>query len=44
MYLENFTLPIDEEEHLINKRAEENGGCFGYIDNIYPLLISILLY
>ncbi len=36
MYLETFTLPIDEEEHLINKRAEENGGCFGYIDNIYP--------
>ena len=36
MYLETFTLPIDEEEHLIKERAEENGGRFGYIDNIYP--------
>lgn len=36
MYLETFTLPIDEEEDLIEERAEENGGCFGYVDNIYP--------
>ena len=36
MFLETFTLPIDEEEDLIEERAEENGGRFGYIDNIYP--------
>ena len=36
MFLETFTLPIDEEEHLIEERAEENGGRFGYVDNIYP--------
>ncbi len=36
MYLETFTLPIDKEEHLIEERAEENGGRFGYVDNIYP--------
>ncbi len=36
MYLETFTLPIGEEEDLIEERAEENGGRFGYVDNIYP--------
>ena len=36
MYLETFTLPINEEEDLIKERAEENGGRFGYVDNIYP--------
>ncbi len=33
MYLETLALPIDEEEDLIEERAEENGGCFGYITN-----------
>ena len=36
MYLETFTLPINEEEDLIKERAEEHGGRFGYVDNIYP--------
>lgn len=36
MYLETFTLPIDREESLIKVRMAENGGVFGYIDNIYP--------
>lgn len=36
MYLETFTLPIDREERMITARMQENGGCFGYIDNIYP--------
>lgn len=36
MYLETFTLPVDREESLIKVRMAENGGAFGYIDNIYP--------
>ena len=36
MYLETFTLPIEQEERMIQNRMEENGGAFGYIDNIYP--------
>lgn len=36
MYLETFTLPIEREESLIRARMTENGGGFGYIDNIYP--------
>ena len=36
MYLESFTLPLDLEEDLIEKRMTENGGIYGYIDNIYP--------
>lgn len=35
-YLESFTLPIEKEEFLIQKRMKENGGKFGYIDNAYP--------
>ena len=35
-YLESFTLPIEKEDFLIQKRMEENGGKFGYIDNAYP--------
>ena len=36
MYLESFSLPLDLEEDLIEKRMTENGGIYGYIDNIYP--------
>ncbi len=36
MYLESFILPVDNEDSLLRKRAEENGGAFGYIDNPYP--------
>ena len=36
MYLESFTLPLDLEEDLIEKRMTENGGIYGYIDSIYP--------
>ena len=36
MYLESFSLPIDSEEKIIQERMEENGGRYGYIDNIYP--------
>ena len=36
MYLESFSLPLDLEEALIEKRMTENGGIYGYIDNIYP--------
>ncbi len=36
MYLESFSLPIDEESGLIADRMEENGSSNGYIDNIYP--------
>ena len=36
MYLESFTLPISQEDKMIGKRMRENGGDYGYIDNIYP--------
>lgn len=36
MYLESFSLPIDKEDAMIKKRVEDNGGKYGYIDNIYP--------
>ena len=36
MYLDSFTLPISQEEKMIGKRMKENGGDYGYIDNIYP--------
>ncbi len=39
IYLESFTLPIDKEEAMIEKRMEENGGIYGYVDNIYPCRI-----
>ena len=35
MYLESFTLPIDEQI-LLDKLLFRNGGPFGYIDNPYP--------
>ncbi len=37
MYLESFTLPIDQEEELWAARAAQNGGAFGYVDNDWPL-------
>ena len=36
LYLESFTLPINEESSMISKRMTENGGKYGYIDNTYP--------
>ncbi|MBE5794845.1 MAG: ATP-binding cassette domain-containing protein [Clostridiales bacterium] len=36
IYLESFTLPIDFEEDLLDRKAAENGGPLGYIDNSYP--------
>ncbi len=36
VYLSSFTLPIELEDELIKRRACANGGCFPYIDNIYP--------
>ncbi len=38
MYLESFRLPADAEteDRLIRLKMAENGGRFGYIDNIYP--------
>ena len=39
MYLDSFRLPIEEEDRLISNRMVENGGPYGYIDNIYPCWI-----
>ena len=36
MYLESFSLPVDEEPELIAARMWENGGIHGYVDNKYP--------
>ena len=36
MFLESFSLPIEEEEEMVLRRMKENGGTFGYIDNPYP--------
>lgn len=36
MYLNRFVLPIDSEENLLAKRADQNGGPYGYVDNPYP--------
>jgi predicted ATPase len=36
LYLDRFTLPIDEESSLMEQRARFNDGRFGYLDNIYP--------
>jgi predicted ATPase len=36
LYLDKFTLPIDEESSLMEQRARFNDGRFGYLDNIYP--------
>lgn len=36
MFLESFSLPIDLEDWLIERRMRENGGNYGYIDNDYP--------
>ena len=39
MYLESFTLPINQEGQMISTRMTENGGAYGYIDNTYPCKI-----
>lgn len=36
MYIRSFSLPIYNEENIIEERMAYNGGIFGYIDNIYP--------
>ena len=36
IYLESFSLPIQQEEDLLSRKAAENGGPLGYIDNPYP--------
>ncbi len=36
LYLESFTLPVDLEEDLLRRKAAQNGGPLGYIDNPYP--------
>lgn len=36
LYIDKFLLPIEDEESIISARMGENGGAFGYIDNIYP--------
>ena len=39
VYLDSFSLPVDREEAMIKVRMRENGGDFGYIDNVYPCCI-----
>ena len=40
MYVTSFTLPTKEqEEQFITEKMMENGGKFGYIDNLYPCRI-----
>ena len=39
MFVESFTLPISQEEKMIEKRMVENGGDYGYLDNTYPCRI-----
>ena len=36
MYVDRFVLPINAEDAMISKRMADNGGKYGYIDNIYP--------
>ena len=36
MYIDSFTLPIDQEDDMLAIRGVENGGSFPYIDNPYP--------
>ncbi len=36
MYLDRFVLPIETETDMIKARMAQNGGQYGYIDNIYP--------
>ncbi len=37
IYLESFTLPLGREEELWDRKAAENGGRLGYVDNDWPL-------
>lgn len=37
VYLDKFIIPnAEQEEKIIKRRMAENGGVFGYIDNVYP--------
>lgn len=36
VYLEHFTLPVEQEEKIIDIAAARNGGPLPYIDNPYP--------
>lgn len=36
MFLDKFILPIDREDKIVSVRMAENGGAYGYVDNIYP--------
>lgn len=36
LYLESFTLPIGQEDLLLERLAAQNGGPLGYIDNPWP--------
>ena len=37
IYLDKFIIPnAEQEEKIIKRRMAENGGVFGYIDNVYP--------
>ena len=37
VFLDKFMIPnAEQEEIIIRRRMAENGGVFGYIDNIYP--------
>lgn len=36
MFLDKFILPIDREDKIVSVRMAENGGIYGYVDNIYP--------
>lgn len=36
IYVDKFSLPIDDEERIIHNIMRYNGGGFGYIDNAYP--------
>lgn len=38
LYLSSFTLPIDKEEYMIDRKYKSNGG---YLDNAYPCGIFI---
>ncbi len=39
IYLESFTLPIRQEEKLLERKMAQNGGPLGYIDNPYPCFL-----
>lgn len=36
LFIDHFTLPIDEEDRIIDLASHRNGGPLPYIDNPYP--------